>query len=599
MSSDTLSNASATYDKETASRSLGTSHKKTALNKTETAPQNRVKFNPKNAGQYIERFLKIKTKDNKIKKLNLNQSQKKLYDTVKREHEKGKPVRIIILKARQMGFSTATEALIFHSTVTRENVNSQITAHTGESTSNLFNMSKLFYDELPPMMKPMLKASNAKELIFENPTKNGKEKKKTPGLRSKIKCTTANASGVGRSDTLTNLHISEYAFWDGDKEATLTGLMQAVPNLPGTMVIIESTANGYDGFKSLWDKAVSGDSDFIPLFFPWFEMLEYRMCADGIILTDEEKKMKETFSLDDEQLSWRRWCIKNNCGGDVRKFKEEYPSTPEEAFIMTGECVFDKEELLKNVATMPQPVTVGRFEYDYSGNEISNIRFVPNPSGEIKIYSHPQKGIPYVIGGDTSGEGSDRFAGQVIDNTNGKQVATLCHRYDEDLYAHQMYCLGMYYNTALIGIETNFSTYPVKELTRLKYPKQYVREGVDSYTGTVKKSFGFVTNSKTRPLLIAGLVSAVREHPECLADRATVGEMLTFVYNESRRAEALKGAHDDLVMALGIAHYIRPSQSMTAELPTFRWTKDMWEDYRGASREEKKYLIEKWGKPVK
>jgi hypothetical protein len=79
----------------------------------------------------------------------------------------------------------------------------------------------------------------------------------------------------------------------------------------------------------------------------------------------------------------------------------------------------------------------------------------------------------------------------------------------------------------------------------------------------------------------------------------TVGEMLTFVYNESRRAEALKGAHDDLVMALGIAHYIRPSQSMTAELPSFRWTKDMWEDYRGASREEKKYLIEKWGKPSK
>ncbi|MBE6649381.1 MAG: DNA packaging protein [Ruminococcaceae bacterium] len=555
------------------------------------------KFNPKNAGQYIERFLKIKTKDNKIKNLKLNQSQKKLYETVKREHEAGKPVRIIILKARQMGFSTATEALIFHSTVTRENVNSQITAHTGESTSNLFNMSKLFYDELPPIMKPLLKASNAKELIFENPTKNQNEKKILPGLRSKIKCTTANASGVGRSDTLTNLHISEYAFWEGDKRSTLTGLMQAVPNLKGTMVIIESTANGYDDFKRLWDSAVSGESDFVPLFFPWFEMKEYRMKASDIILTEEEKELKKAFCLDDEQIAWRRWCIKNNCGGDVRKFREEYPSTPEEAFIMTGECVFDKEELLKNISRMKEPLDVGRFEYSYDGMKITDFHFSKENSGEIKIYEHPKKGVPYVIGGDTSGNGSDRFAGQVIDNVTGKQVAVLCHKYDEDMYARQMYCLGMYYNKALIGIETNFSTYPVRELERLGYPKQYVRESVDNYTHSVKKSYGFVTNSKTRPLLIASLVSAVRDAPENVTDRATAGEMLTFVYNESRRPEAAGGAHDDLVMALGIAFTIRGSQSMTEELPTNKWTKDMLEDYKAANREERKYLLNKWGKP--
>ena len=556
-------------------------------------------INPKNALQYIERFLKIKTKDNKIKKFTLNPSQMKLYETVKREHDLGKPVRIIILKARQMGFSTATEALIFHSTVTRENVNSQIIAHTSESTTNLFNMSKLFYDELPEMMKPMIKASNSKELIFENPTKNQKEKKKQPGLRSKIKCTTANSNGVGRSDTLTNLHISEYAFWEGDKRGTLTGIMQAVPNLRGTMVIIESTANGYDDFKALWDSAVNGESDFVPLFFPWFEMPDYRMNPDGIVFSEEEKELKKMFSLDDSQLAWRRWCIKNNCGGDVRKFKEEYPSTPEEAFIMTGECVFDKESLLKRTASMNEPVSVGRFDYSYDGRKITDIRFSQSTFGEIKIYEHPKKGIPYVIGGDTSGDGSDRFTGQVIDNTTGKQVAVLCHKYDEDLYARQMYCLGMYYNCALVGIETNFSTHPVRELERLGYPKQYVRESVDTYTHSVKKSYGFVTNSKTRPLLVAGLVSEVRDCIENITDRQTAGEMMTFVYNEARRPEAARGTHDDLVMALGIAYYIRGNQSMTAELPTMPWTKDMMEDYKAASREEKKYLIQKWGNPRK
>ncbi len=556
-------------------------------------------INPKNASQYIEAFLKIKTKDNKIRPLTLNESQRKLYETVKREYELKKPVRIIILKARQMGFSTATEALIFHSTVTRENVNSQIIAHTSESTTNLFNMSKLFFDELPPCMKPMLKASNAKELIFENPTKNPSAKKSSPGLRSKIKCTTANASGVGRSDTLTNLHVSEYAFWEGDKRSTLTGLMQAVPNLHGTMVIIESTANGYDDFKSMWDSAVNGESDFIPLFFPWFEMNEYRMDAKGISLTYEEENLKKLFSLDDEQIAWRRWCIKNNCGGDVRKFREEYPSTPEEAFLMTGECVFDKESILGRVAQMTPPVSTGSFEYDYDGKKLSGIRFVESPQGEIRIYEHPKKGIPYVIGGDTSGEGSDRFTGQVIDNTTGKQVAVLCRRFDEDLYARQMYCLGSYYNNALMGIETNFSTHPVRELERLGYPKQYVRESIDNFTHSLKNSYGFVTNSRTRPLLIAQLVSHMRDCVENLSDRQTAGEMITFIYNESRRPEAARGAHDDLVMALGIAYYIRGNQSMTPDLPTVHWTKDMYEDFRAANREEKKYLLQKWGNPKK
>ncbi len=553
-------------------------------------------INPKNAKFYIEKFLKIKTKDNKIEGLKLNPSQQKLYETVKREHELEKPVRIIILKARQMGFSTLSEALIFHSTVTRENVNSQIIAHTSESTSNLFNMSKLFYDELPSFMKPMLKASNAKELIFENPTKKQKEKKAFPGLRSKIKCTTANSTGVGRSDTLTNLHVSEYAFWEGDKRGTLTGLLQAVPNLKDTMVIIESTANGFDDFKSLWDSAVRGESDFVPLFFPWFEMQEYRMDARGIVLTHEEKELKRLFSLDDEQIAWRRWCIKNNCGGDERRFKEEYPSTPEEAFVMTGECVFDKEEILKRIAEMSPPIDKGRFEYNYDGLKITDIKFVSCPDGEINIYEKPQSNFPYVIGGDTAGGGSDKFTAQVINNVTGKQVAVLSRRFDEDLYARQLYCLGTYYNTALIGIEANFSTHPIRELERLKYPKQYVRETTDTYTHTVKKSYGFLTSSKTRPLLIAELISHMRDELQNLSDKETAREMLTFVYNENRRPEAISGAHDDLVMALGIAYFIRNAQSSSVALPCTQWTKDMIEDYKNASKEEKKYLVQKWGR---
>ena len=140
-----------------------------------------MNINIRNAREFIEGALKIKTKDTRIVPLILNQPQKRLYNTVKEQAKQQKPIRIIILKARQMGFSTLTEALIFHRTVTRRNVNSLIVAHKDESSNNLFNMSKLFYENLPPELQPMRKASNARELVFENPTKNQLRETAQPG----------------------------------------------------------------------------------------------------------------------------------------------------------------------------------------------------------------------------------------------------------------------------------------------------------------------------------------------------------------------------------------------------------------------------------
>ena len=151
-----------------------------------------------------------------------------LMRVIERQRALGKPIRLIVLKARQIGLSTLTEGMLFHRTATSFNTDSLIVAHREDSTNNLFQMSKLFYDELPVPIKPLLKTSNAYELRFENPTKDPSEKKREPGLRSKIRCVTAGGRGIGRSYTCNNVHISEYAFWDGDKKATLAGLLQAV-----------------------------------------------------------------------------------------------------------------------------------------------------------------------------------------------------------------------------------------------------------------------------------------------------------------------------------------------------------------------------------
>lgn len=548
--------------------------------------------------QYIETFLKIKTKDNQIAPFVLNEPQRRLYEVIKREAAAGKPIRIIILKARQMGFSTLTEALIFHRTATKHNVNSLIIAHKDEAATNLFNMSKLFYSMLPEKMKPKRRASNAKELIFDTPVRASGE-----GMNSRIKCATAGGDGVGRSDTLSNVHISEFAFWTGDKSETLNGLLQSVPAKKGTMVIIESTANGFDEFKKLWDRAVSGENDFVPVFFPWFEMEEYKRAYDGFPLTDEEQELKEKFSLSLEQISWRRWCIKNNCGGDESLFRQEYPSTPEEAFIATGECVFDTETVINRINELKncRPIKEGLFFYDNDGLSLSNIRFEEQPRGMIRIYSEPKKGCPYVIGGDTAGEGSDFFTAHVLDNTTGVQCAVLqTDNIDEDEYARQVYCLGMYYNRALVGMEANFSTYPIRELQRLDYPKQYVRELLDTYTGSYKKSFGFKTTQSTRPVIIANLVKTVREEVFLINDKATLREMLSYVRIRGK-PQAEQGGHDDLVMGLAIAYGIREQQEFEYEAKAGKkvhWEDDQWEDYYNADEAAQKEMIRLWGNPM-
>lgn len=140
-------------------------------------------------------------------------------------------------------------------------------------------------------------------------------------------------------------------------------------------------------------------------------------------------------------------------------------------------------------------------------------------------------------------------------------MAVLKREFDEVEYTRQLYCLGYYYNEALIGIEANFSTYPIKELDRLGYEKQFVRETEDTYTNKKKKSLGFKTSRVTRPLILAALQKIVSENIYWINDRYTLEEMLTFTRNERGRPEAEDGAHDDLVMALAIAYYCRSQQT--------------------------------------
>ncbi|MCQ2440207.1 MAG: hypothetical protein MJ074_10705, partial [Oscillospiraceae bacterium] len=270
---------------------------------------------------------------------------------------------------------------------------------------------------------------------------------------------------------------------------------------------------------------------------------------------------------------------------------------------VTGKTVFNGQAVAERLSQLGRPERRGHFDYDLPDGTLApqNIRWVDDSNGVVTIYRPPEPGRPYVIGGDTAGDGSDWFVGQVLDNVTGEQAAVLRHQTDEDTYARQMYCLGKYYNDALLGIEVNFSTYPVKLLDMMGYRKLYVREREDTYTGMMQQSFGFRTTPITRPVIISELVRVMRDGLRLVNDRTTLEEMLTFVRNDKLRPEAEPGAHDDTIMALAIAWYIRPQQTMqvTAAAPERRkWTQDMWDDYYAEDQDGRRYLRQKWGEPI-
>jgi len=269
-----------------------------------------------------------------------------------------------------------------------------------------------------------------------------------------------------------------------------------------------------------------------------------------------------------------------------------------------GKTIFPKQIVAERIAYLRnrQPLKVGSFVFESDSDmkpKKDSIKWVNDPNGHIRIYEEANKRFPYVLGGDTAGEGSDYFSAHVINNGTGNQAAVLHQQFDEIDYAQQCYCLATVYNQSLVGLEVNFSTYPTKKFEEWNYPRMYMREVQDTFTHKLQKKFGFTTTKITRPLIIAELVTMVREQIHLFHDVQSLEEMLTFVKNENGRAEAQDGARDDLLMGLAIAHHIRDQQAYTVDnkpvIDISKLSDDLQSDYYNANAEMKQYLAKKWG----
>lgn len=525
-----------------------------------------IKDNPE---LLIEMVFVVVDKEQKTSPFFLNDVQREFIDILnkaKDDYNKGliTDISLLVLKGRQQGFTTLITAYQEACSITNKNFQGFTLADKADNAEAIFqNKAKFPYSQLPESLKPTEKFNNKRQLLFEK-------------INSSWAVDTATAN-VGRSRTVNFFHGSECAFWKDGIAPIQAALGEAFTK--NCIKIYESTANGFNDYEKMWNSGVH-----INCFFEWWKTKEYniKFASDEIktsFLKDIDNKtdwintrlkwLKDVKKLTPEQLYWYYNKYLNYIDKDL--IKQEYPCTPHEAFLMSGKCIFDTELIINRLSIIPKPIKTGYFIYDEEQarlGKMTNIKWVNDRNGFIKIYANPNtpKVTRYCIGGDTAGEGSDYFTGHVLDARTGKQVAVLRHQMDADLYAKQMYCLGCYYSSrdnkgllhrALIGIECNFDSFPIKELERLGYMEQYVRQEEDTYTGKLTKKFGFRTDRNSRPRVISNLVEIVRECISNINDKDTLEEMLTFVKNEKGRPEAQEGSHDDLVMGLAIAYDIK------------------------------------------
>ncbi len=541
-------------------------------------------------------YLKIKDEYGNIILLKFNYAQRKVLGIIKKRQSEDKPIRLIILKARQMGISTLIQGWCFHYEITHSNQKMLTMGHKVDASNNLYDMYQRYYQQLPKELQPIIGKSNEKKIIFK---KLGSENK----IDTAQTGSGANEEGTGRSDTYQILHLTEVAFYP-DAKTTLKGLLQG--SKYAKAIFIESTANGIgDTFYNMWKDAIDGVSDYIPIFIGWLEFPTYtkpfeneeqreRLINDlgnGLFneYADEEKILLEKHGATLEQLNWRRWAIKNLCNNSVSDFHSEYPSTHEEAFVATGRPVFpsnicqqNKIESLNLVRDRKKPLYTGDLIIKYDNDikkvlekegktdfedlrfAVEGVEFVESQRGFIKIWTPIKKNGYYrfIAGVDVSEglEQGDRSTIRVMDRETGEVCLTWSGMIDPDLFSEEIYKIWWFLGKDIhFGIErNNHGLTVINKCFKLGVDLYYQENFSKGYVAQSSK-IGWQTNVKTKPFMINELNTWIREGLFKDYEPEFWDECLTFVKNargqmqaEGKDSDPGSKCFDDRVIAQAI-----------------------------------------------
>lgn len=514
---------------------------------------------------FCERFIYIKNKDGDKVLFKLHKYQVRLWNLIQRMIAEKRPVRIIILKSRQLGFSTMMQAYLLWRTILNPYSGCLTVAHDDKSSSELFTKIEFAYENLPPWMLDSLEAA-------KNTAIRGKKLSFGKPLNSSFFVDTAGNKNIGRSMTFQRAHLSEVAFWE-NIELKMYGLLQALGKRAGSECIIESTANGMGTYhQKLWERAVGGKGMWEAFFVGWSEDPDCTLPApDDYTLNADERDLQRRYNLTRDQLWWRRITIDDECGGDELLFRQEYPIEPDEAFIVSGNPYFGPTVIEKTLKGCIDPVKWGRIELmngkptmiggHQEGAEVS-AGFRDEGFTKEKcpwwIWKDPVEGHPYAIGADVAGgTGKDFSTAHILDLETEEYVATFQGKLDPDEFAHQLRWMGLTYNVALLAPEKNGEgrATVLKLMKDLFYPRVFFHQYADDWSGGVQATYGWKTTVKTRPTMLAQFASALREGRPKLYCKRTTNELGSFIrLDTAKLAEAAEGANDDLVISAGIAN---------------------------------------------
>jgi len=481
---------------------------------------------------WIEDNLWLRTKQRAVMPFRLNPAQLDYYHR--------RTDRDIILKARQLGFTTLTCGLFFADTLLNPNTISVIVAHDADSSQRIFQIVHLFQRRLPEAEKQAIgrpQILNRREIYW-------------PEINSRFYVGTAGSLTFGRGQTIHNLLCSELAYWPKPQEA-LIALTEAVT--PGGRIVIESTANGMGGyFHGLWVEARAGEGRYRPHFCPWWFDAEYRLTGSPLEdITDEEAQLMRAHGLDASQLRWRRAK-----GRELRdRFVQEYPEDDVTCFLASGRCVFSIAALTaiqKRIAADPPPAEATLLTSKSGTVSVAPMRLL--------VWQSPAPKRSYLIGADVGGGSAfgDASAAVVLDYETGEQVAALHGRVAPERFAQLLDALGRHYNDAELAVERNNHGHSTLNTLfhSCGYPNLY-RHADYNNPHDRDGQLGWLTDARSKPLMVDSLAAAIAEGAITLRCSGLVDECFTYVVNESGSTEAQVGKHDDRVVACAIAWQVR------------------------------------------
>lgn len=543
----------------------------------------------------------------------LTRPQRKFVERLEALRKANKPIRIVLLKARQWGGSTTSQLyMAWLQLIHKVGLNSLIIAHQGAGS-----------DEIKDMFDRMIKAYPISMLYKLGETYNANESKlvgvghsgsihRVPQRNCKIKIGTAERPDSCRGGDYNLVHLSEVGLWkttDGKKpEDIVRSACSGILLKPYTMIVYESTANGTGNFfQREYDAAKRGTSQFEAMFVSWFDIEQYSLAfedndakADFAIWLWKNRNNGSASSARAESGKYLWWLWEQGATLEAinwyvqerAKYNEhapmasEYPSDDIEAFVHSGERVFDKYKVDEFRASCKQPKYIGDVyaDGDSGKDALKNLRFAEDTQGLLWIWDLPEIDDKEIVTNryltivDIGGRSKkadwsvilviDRLF--MLDGGRPEVVAQWYGHIDMDILAWKAAQIAAFYDNSLLVIESNTLETHDKErqvdgdlshfiLNQIKevYPNLYARKQTeDEIREGLPRKYGFHTNVATKPMIISTLIKVVREHMYIERDERCLDEYVVYEKKQNGAFGAIIGKHDDLLMTRAIGLHI-------------------------------------------